>query len=266
MNFSTIVEQPELVQEYLACDPVRSTVYICGSTAEGFGNSKSDIDIYVIGTELPDLHNADGRVIDCGTYKINNQIIGSARIDIEYWTFREVKRLQKVLEDYKIGGDKLKLNEEEIDFLHRLKFAIPLFGQELFHEMRASTRFDQFDRGLVISHINIYSGLVEDIDGCMADGDLYTALTASRLLLDRAIDAFLASRGETNARPKWRMRKLLRAFGEDSEVFKNYMRLQFLVSADKEQIKQHVEDVLMYCQHIVIKSQDILLEESLHEV
>lgn len=265
MDFNKLLENPELIHQYIAPNLLNHTIYICGSIAEGFGNSKSDIDVYVIAEELPLLDSVEGRLIFHEKYKIHNIQLDMSRIDIEYWTWQEVMRLQRILEDYKISGDKLKLTEEEIDYLHRLKFAKPLYNEKLFLKLISDTRFDQFDRGLVIAHINIYSGLIEDIEGCLVDGDHYTALAACKLLLDRAIDAYLCSRGETNARPKWRLRKLIRAFSGESDVFQKYMKYQYLTDLRPETIRKHVEEVLLFCQQVVIEAQEVL-EVKLDEV
>lgn len=253
-----ILRKPELLEEYIVKINEEYTVYICGSILEGFGNEKSDIDIYVLLDELPDELKQEGRIKKNKDNVIHNILFDNYRLDIEYWTIDKLRNLQKVLKHFELDGDTIELSEDEIDFIHRIKYAVPLINAELFELLKQEIDFDKFNKSLLIKQINLYQNSVEDIEGCLESSDFYTAIMTSKLALDRSIDSLLCSKGETNPRVKWRLRKLIRAFGENSNTFKEYLSLQQIPQVKKNSVEEYVEKVLTFGSGLIISAQQEL--------
>ncbi|HFJ9434346.1 nucleotidyltransferase domain-containing protein [Bacillus thuringiensis] len=250
-----ILKKPNFLEEYIVKTSGDYTVYVCGSILEGFGNEKSDVDVYVLLDELPSELGEEGRIRKNKDNVIHNILFDNYRLDIEYWTIEKLSKLQNVINQFELDGDTIKLSEDEIDFIHRIKYAIPVINKDLFKLLEQKIDFDKFDKALLVKQINLYQSSVEDVEGCLESEDLYTAIMTSRLALDRSIDSLLCSKGETNPRVKWRLRKLMRAFGENSNIFKEYLSLQEIPEIHKTAVEEYVDRVLTLCSELIITAQ-----------
>ena len=107
MSYIELLDEELLLDsaDLLARSGVRpeDVAVLSGTLLEGFGNRYSDLDLYVIGHELPLkgpevpamlVVREDGRI-----RRVNESLEGTARVilDIQYYTFRELSTLARSL-------------------------------------------------------------------------------------------------------------------------------------------------------------------------
>lgn len=222
-------------------------VYLTGSIVEGFGNSSSDLDFYVI-TRAP-LHNRPQIVIEN---------LESLRLDIEYWEYDRVLRLAEKIDRMELNNpDKMPdlLSDAEADFCHRLKIAVPAQNGIGFEELRNHFDFKKFNEGMTIRYIRLYEGWAEDALGALESRDEGTACFVARRCLEAAMDAYLASRGETYARDKWRFRKMERQLEPGHEWTAKFWRLSLPGIEVRQNLGAYVEECLFFANQLIMEAQ-----------
>lgn len=219
----------ELLQGRVAIDPYdllgrsRATeddvVVLSGTLLEGFGNLYSDLDLYVIGNELPTkgpepptklVVREDGCV-----RRINETLEDSANIllDVQYYTFRELDTLARsLLALYRECRQNTQiyrktLHHEDEDLIHKL-----LTGTVLHDGTGRFNARDTFDPGMFcfLKYRNEVGGYAEfrDLVGSWTAGDLDTCLYNSQGYLISQVSGMMFLAGNTNPRPKWFVRRL----------------------------------------------------------
>lgn len=229
-------------------------VYFAGSLAEGIGNEYSDIDVYVITSDLPDSSKMEGRVDNKENYLINNFFLKDRRVDVEYWDIKEVEEIIEKLKKSEMYSNQFLLNDDEIDFLHRFKYAIPIKGEENYFEIKNKIEFQNFDMGLTYKFLGLYEGTIEDIEGCIIGEDYSTALKCVSIALDRILQAYLCSMSETNPRNKWIFRKLKKVETEEF-IHKVYKMYTFPETISINNVTEYIHKVLSFTSTMSIKIQ-----------
>jgi hypothetical protein len=211
------VDPYELLSRSRALD--EDVVVLSGTLLEGYGNLYSDLDLYVIGNELPSkgpntpitlVIREDGCV-----RRINETLEDSANIllDVQYYTFGELETIARSLRtlyhESRQGTQiyRKTLHHEDEDLIHKL-----LTGSVL---QDGTGRFDAratFDAGAFcfLKYRNEVGGYAEfrDIVGSWTAGDLDTCLYNTRGYLVAQVSGMMFLAGNTNPRPKWFVRRL----------------------------------------------------------
>lgn len=246
-------------------------VYIAGSIMEGFGNKTSDIDVYVIvNGELDSSTNINallkGRSLKTENQFVNNFIEDGIRYDYEYWTFEEWETiLNKLNKLYLNESDDFNaLSSKEYDLLHRLKYAEPIFNEDEFNTLKTNIKFDNLNKYCASNKSELYSNILEDIEGALLSEDIMSSLIMSRMLLDETLSGYIGFYGETNPNKKWLYRKLSNYAQkqDDKELLEKY--LMFLTSPkslDKDTVIKYVKDVVRFCQQLNTKTQNSLIRK-----
>jgi Nucleotidyltransferase domain len=185
------------------------SVYASGSVVEGFGNSRSDIDIFVVG---------DGRPCDSGVliekeqFTISIHFLGKRRVDFEYWPVEQIHVIAARLNCIHVGDDFVadKLAPVEKLFIHRLKVAIPLCNPIQLSNLKSRFDWQRFQGYLVQEATHRIDGAIEDVWGMMETGRLLDATLRARDIAGFAADAGRFAQGETNPLEKWRAAALTR--------------------------------------------------------
>lgn len=189
-----------LVDRFGAPDGVE-LAYLGGSLAVGLGNDLSDLDLFVVGTNLGDqdqVYEQDGQqvqVIPLRADKVRQLV----QLGTE---FRERKHYRSPL-----SGDLKTLMNLVRLATGRVLLASPEWTRELNRINRDSLR-----QSYATVFANQFAGYAEDACGALRSGDLLTALTASALAVENAGEATLAVAGDLYFGPKFLYRRLARTW------------------------------------------------------
>lgn len=242
-----VVDKAELLSHSRTSDG--DVVILSGTLIEGIGNLYSDLDLYVIGEELPTkspdvpavlVVREDGRV-----RRINETLPDSADIllDVQYYTFRELDTLARSLSAlYQESRHHTRifrrtLHQEDEDLIHKLLTGTILRdGTGVFDARKI------FDPGTFcfLKYRNEVGGYEEfrDLVGTWSAGDLDTCLYNTRGYLISQVSGMMFLAGSTNPRPKWFVRRLA-ALGSEYSGLKDgvisWMYAERLLASQKRE-------------------------------
>ncbi|CUI05714.1 hypothetical protein BN2497_6205 [Janthinobacterium sp. CG23_2] len=164
------------------------------SYAEGLANAYSDIDVMVLLEAPVEGHGAEFWL---------PIVLPGARLDVYFVTADLIRtRLQEAA----------RFDLARIMFLHKIKTARVVQGEAAWARVLDAHDWSGFQDKLVGWHADNLATLLEDAIGNLSDGDPLSSALNARLLVERAIDGYRASLGDSQPRPKWRSKKM-RALG-----------------------------------------------------
>ncbi len=203
------------LRNILPSDLMASATFVCviNSVAEGFSNSTSDIDLMVVTSDLVNLPYKQEEWLQLfdGHTRFDTLVITEA------WLTEKISL---------IGQQ--NVDRHNLDFLHKIRAARPVHGSARWRSLIDDINWFQFDRELVNLYAEEVRDIPEDIAGNLAEGDLLSAARNGKTLVETSVDMLLASRGESQPRRKWRIKKLRRSFGPDSPVLASYANIEFV--------------------------------------
>ena len=235
---------------------------------EGFGNQKSDVDVYVICKKIPEQYNPnkineeESLLWEDGVL-VRNLVFEGVRYDFEYWTEDDflnlIEKLNKL--NFKTDGYIQRFSDSEIDLLHRFKFSKPIVNIDNFNTIKQSTSFRNLDYYLGTVNTEKFTSYLEDIQGALLSNDFGSAYFMVRRLLELAVTSYLSVHGETNPNLKWMYRKILsyqRRTG-DENLLDKYVQFQ-TYPFEESKIQPFIKKVIGFSQNLNVKTQNILKE------
>ncbi|MGW7074680.1 nucleotidyltransferase domain-containing protein [Streptomyces sp. NPDC054866] len=188
--------------------------YVCGSLVEGFGNSQSDLDVFVL-TEGPAKARDDNGTSANATaddYRIDIDYMDEFRVDTECWDINHVREIAERLNGCSVDAwtAPIHLESQWFQLAHGIRIGWAVQNDREFEELRSSFDWGHISHLLYCRYMINYTGAAEDTVGAIGAGDAGTAMLSSRSTLGFATDALLAAAGSTNIKPKWRFAKLRR--------------------------------------------------------
>lgn len=212
-----VVNPYELLGRSRATD--QDVAVLSGTLLEGFGNFYSDLDLYVIGDELPEKGPDTPAMLvireDGCVRRINETLEDPANIllDVQYYTFRELDTLARSLGTLYLESRqstqiyRKTLHHEDEDLIHKLLTGRVL--QDGTDEFDARRIFDP-DMFCFLKYRNEVGGYAEfrDLVGSWTAGDLDTCIYNTRGYLISQVSGMMFLAGSTNPRPKWFVRRL----------------------------------------------------------
>jgi Nucleotidyltransferase domain len=199
------------------------TLLLVGSITEGLANPLSDIDLLIVGDGGFDA----GLVINETEFRewASNLPYGP-ELNIEYWRTEDLEKIgQRLNDSFALmqdpsqihGPSKLKklerFSETELRLLHRLRTGVALANIEAAESWRRRLLLNQLPQYLIVHSLSYHNIFREDTIAQSRYGDHLSALYMLRFTMDYLASAMLASVGETNPYPKWRIRLLDRYKG-----------------------------------------------------
>ncbi|MFE0174059.1 hypothetical protein ACFWZ2_17230 [Streptomyces sp. NPDC059002] len=184
-----------------------------GSTAAGWGNTFSDIDLYAFADEKLDLpvdptmetwQSSDPSTgvrvtIWMGAY-------GDQRVDLRVWP---TNTLATVLAPYLEKEVEFCNSSDALqDFIYRLSIGVPLKNPDFFKEMRELLQSSSYGRSLARYLKADAENCLTDVMGQLDSGDYKTARVSAGLAAGFLTDAALTLNGELCRRKKWVLRRL----------------------------------------------------------
>ena len=219
-----------------------------GSREEGFGNPKSDIDLFIVfdGTVKHGLGGwlRDGCIVEIRRY---------ARSYIE----RIAARINSATKDDLAGI--AALAPTAFDEYYRMAHGVVLHGGAGVADLRKS---------LVPSHIAHAFALFAGLRGLAAlseavmylnAGNNRSAFRSARAACEWAIDSFLAEHGESFPSRKWRFEKIARRFGRTSELYRRAWDMKSLGHRDEA---HYLEEATRICRELGIGKLPQLKDET----
>jgi hypothetical protein len=229
-----------------------AAVFVAGSVVRGWGNAGSDLDIDVVLTKALSWDtSASVRVaLDPDTVQVEFAQVGGRRWDIAYWLDEQVDQLfEKVSWDrfdlYRATGDLLAT--EEMEFLDRLTYAVPMTGERWLARRRRQIEQSAARDVIASRALKLADLFVEDAIGQLRADDLESAVLSARLAFGYTVDALLASHGQLGLSGKWRARRFRQVTDQDVLTFEAYWAVETMQTFDREAPGAWVEQVVELC-------------------
>lgn len=240
------------------------TVYVSGSIFEGFGNSKSDIDIFILSMDKIDnlvieeflKKENDFNFLDSGAKKVLVTTRKGIDFDIEIYEKDYVMDFPEMVSDFNSSP-----RGQRYDLFHRLKFAEPLINSENLVLLKKCMDYKRFNLLAGIVNRDYYTVRVIDILGAYEEEDFGTSLKMALDLLEDSMSAYLSFKNETNPNPKWLMKKIRRysetKSEEDVDLYEMLSQAyQEIELGSKEAMKKKTLDLLRNCQLLNFKCEE----------
>lgn len=185
-----------------------------GSTAAGWGNAQSDVDLFAFSdTDLdlpPDETSETWTSTDKSGVGWFNWMgrYQDVLVDLEVW---KTGSLPEVLGPYLAANEPefCGLSHDMQDFIYRMSVARPLKNTEFFEEARALIERSAYPRSLARSLKALAENRMIDASGQLEGGDPVSARwTATNEVAFVTADICLLLAGDLCRRPKWLMRRL----------------------------------------------------------
>lgn len=245
------------------------TIYIAGSIMEGFGNEKSDVDIFVL-YKSTDLKEKTQRYFEVNKgfniFNKNNKVIITSAfentdLDIEFYEIDYVKEFITQLDN-----SVANYNDERYDLFHRLKYGVPLINEKNFNSLQKSVNFEKFNKLPAQMTKDYYAVKTKDIQGAYQEEMYDTSYYMAMDLLENCVNVFLAIHGETNPNRKWMFKKINRYNKQYANkldligcMYSAYKNVNLL---EKNSMKHKTLDVMKTCQKINILIEKELINEN----
>ncbi len=190
--------------------------FIAGSLVQGYGNARSDIDLYLLCDTQPTDVDAHPQAVALaeGVIQVGALETGvGPRYDVEYWTTSQVAQcLDKVAANAFAAGTATgsDLSGFEIDLLSRLAHAVPVAGDPgLVDATVTALRSSAFFSVMAARAATHYDIRSEDVRGQLEAADLHSAVLSTRIAFGAAVETVLAAYGDCGDSEKWRARRLM---------------------------------------------------------
>ena len=217
-------------------DIEKDTVFVSGSVIEGFGNDKSDLDIYII---------SDNQSVQ----QVFIPIDLGKKIDIVILTHEEIQEIgSKINQTSPNSYDEVYLVSS--DYLIHYYFtaiAEPIVNPKILYSLQSD-----FRKEIVARLLESYYGLwcqktLAQANFALQENDLEAAYFSVQIAIGFAIDSFLAAHGESYPRRKFRFDKIARAFGKSSDIFCKAWKLRSLGKTD---FMSYIQDGKQFCSEL----------------
>jgi hypothetical protein len=199
-----------------------------GSWVEGFANSRSDLDLYLVSADA-DRRSGVPEVTGPGMPAMHMTITpGRTRVDLTVAPLDLLVAVGGYLDAFDgEGGYPTAWSDSFREFVHRLSIGIPLANESRLTEVRGLVDFAKYRQYLVRHYQNRADSLLEDVHGLLDEGDRVSAYLVARQRLEATADMYLAAHGETNTRvDKWRWKKLTRLAKGDSALLERFLECE----------------------------------------
>jgi predicted nucleotidyltransferase len=177
--------------------PQDCCVFVGGSTARGWGTPRSDVDVYVLGSEHD--RGVTLPTVEEGRPRVDVHEVSSARLEA---LFDKVS--WEVVQAGTDFVDQLRVRDWLL--LERLKHALPLRGEAALEELRARLANTAHTHMLLQQHFTYADSYAEDAVGFLEAGDVDSAALAAQTAYLRAVDGLLVASGCYAWVAKWRSR------------------------------------------------------------
>lgn len=207
--------------------------YVSGSILEGFGNRRSDYDVFVVREQE-------------GSTSPTAEMLELTWIDFEFWNRSRWDSLISTVNSCNTT-DVMSLSairQPTLIAYYRVLIGEPVWNGPMFEEARRA-----FSRSRLSEVYARWAGLRAYYQLFLSRmfleaGASTRAISAGKLVAAWSLEAFLAEAGESYVGSKWRFEKLRRGFGEGSSQFAKAWSLKAPGDRTPE---DYLDDVAAYC-------------------
>lgn len=206
-----------------------------GSWVDGFANSRSDLDLYLIGS-IEGRPNGVVEVTGPGMPSMYMSVTpGSVRVDLTVVPPELLTALARYLDKFDSDVDyPTAWSDNFREFVHRLGIGVPVANADRFRAYQQEIDFGKYRAYLLRFFHNRADSLFEDVLGLLDEGDQVSACLVARQRLEATVDMFLVAQGETNTRvDKWRWKKLKRVSAA-GDIIDRFLACEGLVGGGGE--------------------------------
>lgn len=210
-----------------------SCIFLVGSYAEGLASRTSDIDLVLICKSPKSLGVSSSEFLV--------QVVENIRLEILVVSEEDFTKKINSLDDTKT------LSRRELEYLHEFTSGIALLNSEFYCSKISDFNFNKFIRITRNSYMKLAASVFDDILGAKFSNDPVSAIQFSRYLIELGSDMLLASLGDTYAKPKWRLKRVKRALGEESIVYKEIFNRLIQAPSENEDLQwTWVEESILF--------------------
>lgn len=233
-----------------------ATAFIGGSTAAGFANARSDIDIVVL-LNRPFLElgvpSASAQTFLGEGENVTGLRLAERDVEIEMWSYERCLAMLESISSWQGDSVDQKLDPSIFETLLDAMSGIALINERELEVLTQPRYRRALGYRLVTSFVEEGVSRIEDARGAAESGDGATAMLASRQALDAAVDATTASHGSFNPKGKWRFKKLrkLQLFDLESK----YLELQVEESTSNAALVSHSHERIALAEELLRSAQ-----------
>ncbi len=227
-------------------------VLCVGSTARGWANQASDLDIYLITEAAAQPRDAFPMAVPLSPPAIPAVIthVEGRRWELKYWTDGQVDQMLSKVDRARLepgsAGDELAEIEE--NFIERLVSASPITGTDWLARRKKQTAESTYRAYVMTRSLNKAEGSVEDAQGQLADDDLCCAVLSAHDAMRHTVDAVLESVGCFGSlTPKWRPRRM-RDASPPLLSFDEYWAMETMAGLDRADPREWVRNIVDWCE------------------
>ncbi|HEX5114236.1 MAG TPA: hypothetical protein VFW65_03455 [Pseudonocardiaceae bacterium] len=232
-------------------------VFAAGSLVRGWGNSSSDVDVYVVSDEewRSDTAVYTSVGLEPATVVGESTRLDGVAWDLHYWLDSQVDQVMAKVswEAYEAGGNAgSRLASPEIALLERFGHGVDGLGGDWLSARRKALADSAFAVIRVSYELMYADSYAEDAVGQLACDDLHSAVLSARTAFGHAMDALLAHHGEYNHNPKWRARRF-QAANPTLLSYEDYWALETMRSYDPADPAAWVIEALRACRQVSLE-------------
>jgi Nucleotidyltransferase domain len=222
-----------------------------GSTARGWANDASDVDIYVITKVAPELPGALDMAVALSPPVVPalTDHFDGRRWEIKYWTDGQVDQILSKIDRSRPDSGALEgpLPEKEELFIERLLSALPITGADWLARRQSQAVASTYRDDVVSRSLHKADGSVEDALGQLAGDDLVSAVLSAHDAMQHTVDALLESVGCFGSLTrKWRARRMREA-APALLSFDEYWGMETMDGLDRADPREWVLRITTWC-------------------
>lgn len=250
MDYSVIIKKLGI--------PENELVFVGGSLIEGIGNKLSDIDIFVITSDIGKIKK-ENLEYEFEDVSFMFEKINGINCDVEIWTFEDFSRIVSQINkvDFMSTSNRIMNEIKGIDFsracslIHRMKHGQCVQNEIMFNEWINKINFEKYHMLKIRYYLANAEAKHDDIIGNLSNESNLTALFVAKEYLIYHAMSLLHAYGVSIDRKKWVFKKIQELSIQHSniailsgKIVENY----FVANMDKPE--NSVMKILELCEEI----------------
>ncbi|MFB5089478.1 nucleotidyltransferase domain-containing protein [Psychrobacillus sp. PGGUH221] len=237
-------------------------IFLSGSLIEGIGNSKSDLDVFILTDSFNSYRETE---YEKKHRKTEFFLINELQCDVEIWDITAIYSILQQLDSINLSDTKLRtansLNYENINiesifsFFHRFIMGQPLINFKGFNDLLNSLNKDNYFTLLNRWNVNIIDLMYEDIVGNMKKGEYETAYIILNTAMIKSLLSYLSYKGVSTDRDKWayiNMKNLSIIDPETKTILEEFQKL-FFEREDFQKIEENCKKRIKFINKLIRK-------------
>lgn len=220
------------------------SVYIYTSHLEGLGTDDSDMDVYVICNELPNNNS----FIKCDDCNIQNIVVKSTLLDIEYWS---IIRIKLILD--KLSNKKNKLTLNEMKLIQKLIYSELIYSGKHKLNFKDDINVNNLKTFVLENYVLKANSYLEDSIYMYNAQEYFCSLNCAFYALENAIGAFNTVNNVINVKEKWISKIFIKNKAYNNKnIYEKYLKYQIYTNITSNNIIDFVENKIDFIKEILV--------------